>query len=145
MLLKIDFFAVKARQFTVLLYNGFKISGVVAAIIRCVRPCQFRAFVRFWDGLRAIAVGEDAEPVISIEDVAVRDPDKSMWESFCGKYEHPEDADFIVDEVFMKDGDCVMAKIDTLLLFCIHEMTFLQGRRRDYGQHRFPKQELNME
>ena len=41
MLLKIDFFAVKARQFTVLLYNGFKISGVVAAIIRCVRPCQF--------------------------------------------------------------------------------------------------------
>ena len=39
-----------------------------------------------------------------IEDLAIKDPDKSKWESFCGKYEHPEDADFIIDEVFLKDG-----------------------------------------
>ena len=25
--------------------------------------------------------------------------------SFCGKYEHPEDEDFVIDRVFMKDGD----------------------------------------
>ena len=40
------------------------------------------------------------------------DPDKSKWESFCGKYEHPEDADFIVDEVWMQDGELYARTID---------------------------------
>ena len=103
-------------------------------ILNCREFSDARAFVRFWDGLRAIAVGEDAEPVISIEDVAVRDPDKSMWESFCGKYEHPEDADFIVDEVFMKDGELHAKAIDedgdemTFRLYPIGENEF--GRKR---------------
>ncbi len=42
----------------------------------------------------------------------VKDPDKSNWESFCGKYEHPEDDDFIIDEVFMKDGELYAKAID---------------------------------
>ena len=42
----------------------------------------------------------------------VTDPDKSGWESYCGKYEHPEDADFIVDEVYMKDGELYAKAID---------------------------------
>ena len=68
-------------------------------VILCCRDfADIRAFVRFWDGMQAIARDEEAEPVVSIEDIMVKDPDKSKWESFCGKYEYPEDADFIVGE-----------------------------------------------
>ena len=42
----------------------------------------------------------------------ISDPDRSKWESFCGKYEHPADAEFIVDEVFMKDGNLHAKAID---------------------------------
>ena len=47
-----------------------------------------------------------------IEDVVIKDPDKSKWESFCGQYEHPEDADFIIDEVWMKDSELYARAID---------------------------------
>ncbi len=71
-----------------------------------------RAYLGYWHGMEAIARDQAPEPVISIEDIAVKDPDKSQWESFCGKYEHPEDADFIVDEIFMKDGELWAKAID---------------------------------
>ena len=90
--------------------------------------------MRCWDGMQEIAKGEEAEPVVSIEDIAVKDPDKSKWESFCGKYEHSEGADFIVDEVFMKDGELHANAIDedgdemTFRLYPIGEYEF--GRKR---------------
>ena len=71
---------------------------------------------------------------MSIEDIAVQNPDRSKWESFCGKYEHPEDADFIVDEVFLKDGELHASAIDeeddemTFRLYPIGENEF--GRKR---------------
>ena len=68
-------------------------------------PWDYRAGLGAWNGLRAISAGKDAEPIQTIEEIAVMDPDKSKWESFCGKYEHPEDEDFIIDRVFMKDGE----------------------------------------
>ena len=71
-----------------------------------------RAYLGYWNGMEAIARDKAPEPVVSIEDVAVKDPDKSKWESFCGKYEHPEDADFIVDEVFLKDGELHAKAVD---------------------------------
>lgn len=74
-------------------------------ILNCRDFTDIRAFVSFWDGMQAIARGEEAEPVVSIEDVVMKDPDKSKWESFCGKYEHPEGADFIIDDVFMQDRE----------------------------------------
>ena len=46
------------------------------------------------------------------EDIEIKNPDKSKWESFCGKYEHPEDDDFIVDEVWMQDGELYARAID---------------------------------
>lgn len=51
---------------------------VSGSALNTVRLCQ-----------KAIMKGEKAEPVISIEDIEVKDPDQSKWESFCGKYEHP--------------------------------------------------------
>ncbi len=66
---------------------------------------DYRAFAGFWNGMQMIARDREPEPIRTIEGIAIKDPDKSKWERFCGKYEHPEDADFIVDEVFMKDGE----------------------------------------
>ncbi len=71
-----------------------------------------RAYEGYWDGMEAIARDKEPEPIVCIEDIAIRDPDKSGWENFCGKYEHPEDADFIIDEVFMKDGELHAKAID---------------------------------
>ncbi len=71
-----------------------------------------RAYEGYWDGMEAIARDKEPEPIVCIEDIAIRDPDKSKWENFCGKYEHPEDAEFIVDEVFMKDGELHAKAID---------------------------------
>ena len=65
-----------------------------------------RAYLSFENGLRALAKDKEPEPVLSIEDIAVKDPDKSNWESFCGRYERPgDDAEFVIDELFMKDGE----------------------------------------
>ena len=82
-------------------------------VILCNRDYRdVRAYLGYWHGMEAIARDQAPEPVVSIEDIAVKDPDKSKWESFCGKYEHPEDADFIVDEIFMKDGELWAKAVD---------------------------------
>ena len=82
-------------------------------VILCNRDYRdVRAYLGYWHGMEAIARDQAPEPVVSIEDIAVKDPDKSEWESFCGKYEHPEDADFIVDEIFMKDGELWAKAVD---------------------------------
>ena len=73
---------------------------------------DFRAYLGYWNGMEAIARGREPEPIRTIEEIAIKDPDKSKWESFCGKYEHPEDADFIVDEVFLKDGELYANALD---------------------------------
>ena len=74
-------------------------------LIFCSRdPMDARAFESFWDGMRAVAHDREPEPVISVEDITMKDPDRTNWESFCGRYERAED-DFVIDEVFMKDGD----------------------------------------
>ena len=75
---------------------------------------DYRAYKAYWDGMEAVARDKEPEPIVSIEDIAIQDPDKSKWESFCGKYEHPEDADaeFLVDEVWLQDGDLWAKAID---------------------------------
>lgn len=100
-------------------------------------PGDARAFERFWDGMRAVARGEEPEPVISIEDIAEKAPDKSGWGRFCGKYEHKSsgDEDFVIDEIFMKDGELwANAIIDgdetSFRLYPIGENAF--GRKRGF-------------
>ena len=73
---------------------------------------EYRVKAGFWNGLQLIARDREPEPIRTIEELTVKNPDKSKWESFCGKYEHPEDADFIVDEVFLKDGELHVKAID---------------------------------
>ncbi len=108
----------------------------VFLIFGCRDWQDVRGFVSFWDGMRAAINGEEPGPVVTIEDVAVKDPDTSKWESFCGKYEHPEESDFIVDEVFMKDGELWANAIAdegddlTFRLYPTGENEF--GRKRGY-------------
>ena len=106
-------------------------------VILCCRDySDVRAFASFWDGIRDIAHDEEPEPVTCLEDIVVKDPDKSKWESFCGRYEHPEDSDFIVDEVFMKDGELWANALDedgdglTFRLYPTGENEF--GRKRGF-------------
>ena len=66
---------------------------------------EFRTTLGFFEGSRMIARGKEPDPIRTIEEIAVKDPDNSKWESFCGKYEHPEDEEFIIDEIFMNDGE----------------------------------------
>ena len=73
---------------------------------------DYRASLGFWDAIKKIARDQEPEPILTIEELAVKDPDKSKWESFCGRYEHPEDSDFIIDEVYMKDGELYANAID---------------------------------
>ena len=92
-----------------------------------------RAYLGYWNGMEAIVRDEAPEPIRTIEELSVKNPDKSNWESYCGKYEHPEDADFIVDEVRMKDGELWAKAIDedgdemTFRLYPIGENEF--GRK----------------
>ena len=75
-------------------------------------PTDYRAWKGLLSGIEKIARGEEPDPVRTIEDIAIKDPDRSLWKSYCGRYEHPEDADFIVDEVTMKDGELYAKAID---------------------------------
>ena len=63
-----------------------------------------RAFMTCFEGMRAVAKGEEPGPVRSIEEIASQYPDKSKWESFCGRYEKLYE-DFPIEEVSLKDGE----------------------------------------
>ncbi|MBR4393837.1 MAG: beta-lactamase family protein [Oscillospiraceae bacterium] len=96
-------------------------------------PEEYRAFAGFYNGMQKIAKDREPEPIQTIEEIAVKDPDRSKWESFCGKYEHPEDEDFIIDEVFKKDGELYASAVSeeygefTFRLYPIGENEF--GRK----------------
>ena len=113
----------------------------VLVILSCRDYRDVRAYLGYWDGMEEIVRDREPEPIVSIEDIAVKDPDKSKWESFCGRYEHPEDADFIVDEVFLKDGELHAKAIDedgdemSFRLYAIGENEF--GRKGGMLKLRF--------
>ena len=106
-------------------------------MLNCRDYPDARVFGGFWDGMRAVAHDEEPEPIVSIEDIAVKDPDRSGWEDFCGKYEqkHPDGDDFVIDEIFMRDGELyAKAVIDgdetTFRLYPTGENEF--GRKRGF-------------
>ena len=114
-------------------FGRFVDADRVLVLMDCRDYTDVRAFVDFWDGMRAIAMDREPEPVRSIEDVAVGDPDRSKWVSFCGKYEHNGDDGFFIDEIFLKDGELHANAVDeegdplTFRLYPTGEDTF--GRK----------------
>ena len=85
-------------------FERFVDADRVLVFLNCRDYQDARVYVGFEEALEAIARGREPKPIVSIEDVALKNPDRSKWEIFCGKYEHPDNSDFIVDEVYMKDG-----------------------------------------
>ena len=58
----------------------------------------------FTFGLINIADEKDTKPLLLLEDMAIKDPDRSRWDSLCGDYEG-NGLGVIPEKVFMKDGD----------------------------------------
>ena len=122
-------------------FERFVDADRVIVFMSCRDFADVRAHLSFAQGLENIARDKDPEPFKTMEDIVIKDPDKSRWESFCGKYEHPEESDFIVDEVFLKDGELWANAIDdegdalSFRLYPIGEDTF--GRKRGMLKLRF--------
>ena len=76
----------------------------VLLILDSRNPMDERAFQGYWDGLQAVARDKEPEPVRTIEEIAVQNPDKSKWESFCGKYDKA-DEDFPIEEISLREGE----------------------------------------
>ena len=113
-------------------YARYLDAGAVLVQLCCREYTDVRAYLGFDSGMEAIVRGIDPEPIRSIEDIAVRDPDRSCWESFCGKYEHPADSDFVIDGICMRDGDLWATALDSgdvfpFRLYPLSENTF--GRK----------------
>jgi CubicO group peptidase (beta-lactamase class C family) len=87
-------------------------ANAVLVQLCCREYTDVRAYVAFDSGMEAIVRGLKPEPIRSIDDIALQSPDKSGWEALCGKYEHPEDSDFFVDEVYMKEGELYAKTVD---------------------------------
>ena len=110
-------------------------------VILCSRESfDMRAHMGIYKGFMDIAQDKVPEPIKAIEDLAIKDPDKSLWESFCGKYEKNE-KDLPLEEIYMKDGD-LWAKVvydeDDIMdckLYAIGENEF--GRKEGYATLKF--------
>ena len=86
-------------------FERFVDANKVFVLMNCRESEDARLFESFWEGMEAVVRGEEPEPVVCIEDLMIKDPDKSKWPEFCGKYEHPNDEGFVIDEVYEKDGE----------------------------------------
>ena len=90
-------------------YNTLYLRGVdtdrVLVLLICREAEDYRGFDGFYEGMKAIALDREPEPLVTIEDIALKDPDKSKWQSYCGDYEYPEDEYLPIKGVFMKDGE----------------------------------------
>ena len=77
------------------------------------------------------------------EEDLVDTPGKKFLRSCCGRYEHPEGAEFCVDEVYLEDGDLYAKFIDaergeiTSKLYPIGRKTF--GRKGGFSEITFGK------
>ena len=85
-------------------YERFIDEDKVIIKLSCRDQLDARANNALVPGLHAIAADKEPVPVRTIEEVEVKDADRTGWEAFCGKYEKPDD-DLFVDQVFMRDGE----------------------------------------
>ena len=87
-------------------YERFIDKDRVLILLRCRDTLDPKAFDGFFDGMRAVARDKEPEPIRTLEELAVQDPDRSGWPALCGKYDyHVTDEDFHIDEIFLRDGD----------------------------------------
>lgn len=74
-------------------------------LLYCRDPEDSNASYAFYEGMRAIARDKEPQPIRTLEERMEQNPDKSAWESFCGKYAHEEGNTFYPEEVYLRDGE----------------------------------------
>ena len=109
-------------------YERFVDADRVLIRLRCRDVRDERASSALCKGMEAILRDEEPAPVRSIEELAVKDPDTSGWDAFCGKYDFG-DAGFRIDEIVRKGGGlCAKASYKgtgyELKLYPLGENTF---------------------
>ncbi|MBR4428258.1 MAG: beta-lactamase family protein [Clostridia bacterium] len=72
--------------------------------LRCRESLDERVSEAFKRGMEAIARDEVPGPVRAIEELALKDPDRHLWESFAGRYDYSA-GEFRISEVFPKGAD----------------------------------------
>ena len=104
-------------------------------VILCNRDnTDFRAFNSLTQGLEEIAKDKSLKSITTINDIIMKKPDKSKWDSFCGKYyPFPECRIFPVEEVFSKNGE-LYARIYCYIykLYPKNNNTFIM-KEKDYS------------
>ena len=104
-------------------------------VILCNRDnTDFRAFNSLTQGLEEIAKDNSLKSITTIDDIIMKKPDKSKWDSFCGKYySFPECRIFPVEEVLSKNGE-LYARIDCYIykLYPKNNNTFIM-KEKDYS------------
>ena len=120
-------------------FEHFVDADRVLVILNCRDSVDAKAYEAFLKGMRAVATDREPEPIRTVEELAVREPDRSEWESFCGKYDF-DHWDFRVDEVFLKDWELYVNMFyndvgSTLKLYPLGEKTF--GMKPYYGNITF--------
>ena len=85
-------------------FERFLDADMVLISLNCRDALDGKAADTFWEGVRAIARGKEPEPIRTIEELALREPDRSGWASFPGKYDYAYE-DFRIEEILMKDGE----------------------------------------
>ena len=85
-------------------YGRYLDANRVLVLLSCRQPADGRAGEAFFPAMSAIGRGEEPQPLTTVEDITVKDPDKSKWESWCGKYEAFPDDEFYISEVSLRDG-----------------------------------------
>ena len=86
-------------------YERFVDVDGLLIMLYCRDPEDAHAGQVFYEDMRGIARGREPQPFRTLEERMEKKPDKSAWESFCGKYAHEEGDTFYPDEVYLQDGD----------------------------------------
>ncbi len=85
-------------------FERFLDADMVLILLSCRDALDGKAADAFFEGMRSIVRGKEPEPIRTIEALALRDPDRSGWNAFLGRYDYAEE-DFRIEEILMKDGE----------------------------------------
>lgn len=85
-------------------FERFVDADRVLIFLSCREALDEKANISFFHGLRAVLRDKEPEPVQTIEELAIPDPDRSGWEALTGKYDYVYE-DFCINEICQRDGN----------------------------------------
>ena len=86
-------------------YERFVDEEAVMVRLCCRESKDVRAEYSMNSALEAVIRGNAFDPIQTLEKITIKDPDKSEWASYCGRYEHPADSKAYTEEICLRDGE----------------------------------------